>query len=151
MDPFSITASVASLLSFSGSCAKDLRKLIHTARSAPTEILALTNELADLNILLADLNNTSQAIERAPIRSQADGDFLIALAVQLGKAESKLTQLHSLASTFSTRATDGSIKFQRYKWLRNKSSAIKVQRELAEVRQSLGLLFASNTAYVFLC
>jgi hypothetical protein len=149
MDPLSITASAVSLLSFSGSCAKDLRKLIHSVRNAPTEILALTNELADLNVLLADLNNTSQAIERAPVRSQADRDFLIALVAQLAKADSKITQLHSLASTFSTRTADGSIKFQRYAWLKGRSSAIKMQRELAEVRQSLGLLFASNAAYVF--
>jgi hypothetical protein len=148
MDPLSITASIVSLLSFSGSCAKDLRKLIHTVRNAPTEILALTNELADLNVLLADLNNTSHAIERAPVRSQADRDFLIALAAHLAKADLKLSQLHTLACTFSTRTADGNLKFQRYKWLKNKSSAIKVQRELAEVRHSLALLFSSNTAYV---
>jgi hypothetical protein len=75
MDPLSVIASTVSLLSFSGSCAKGLRKLIHTVRSAPIEILALTNELADLNILLADLNNTSHAIDRAPVRSQSDRDF----------------------------------------------------------------------------
>jgi hypothetical protein len=146
MDPLSITASLVSLLSFSGSCAKDLRKLIHTVRNAPTEILALTNELADLNVLLADLNNTSQAIERAPVQSQADREFLIALAAQLAKADSKLMQLDSLASILSTRTSDGDAKFQRSIWLKKKSLAIRIQQELAEIRQSLGLLFTSNTA-----
>jgi hypothetical protein len=146
MDPLSITASAASLLSFSGSCAKYLRKLIHTVRNAPTEILALTNELADLNVLLADVNNTSQAIERAPVRSQADSDFLNALSAQLAKAESKIEQLHALAYSLSTRTNDGDTKFQRYIWLKKKSSAIRIQQELAEIRQSLSLLFTSNTA-----
>src|SRR5438045_1243530 len=85
MDPLSISASVAALLSFSGSCAQHLRSLVHTVRNAPIEILALTNELADLNVLLADVSTTSQAIERVPTRDQADRDFLRALLPRLAQ------------------------------------------------------------------
>lgn len=58
-DPVSAAASLVTLISFSAGCAKQLSKLIQTFRHAPEEILALSNEVNDLNVILAQVEATS--------------------------------------------------------------------------------------------
>src|SRR5580698_9749788 len=111
MDPLSISASVVGLLGFSGSCAKQLRQLIHNVRYAPTEILALSNEVADLNVLLTDVEATSQAIENASTRDEAQSNFVNAVTSHLAKARSRLVQLDTLTAALFTHAPDRSVKF----------------------------------------
>ena len=62
MDPFSITVGLRSLLSFSGSCAINLHRVVHNARYALDEILAIANEVSDENVLLSDIEVTDKAL-----------------------------------------------------------------------------------------
>ena len=146
MDPLTITAALVQFIGFSGSCAKLLRRVIRDANQAPDEILALSNEISDLNILLSDLEATNRVIGQA--RSpEARLEVSDAISAQLVKARSILVLLESLASELFTTLPGERLKFQRYKWLRKKSSVIDLQHGLTGVKRSLALLLASITAY----
>jgi hypothetical protein len=147
MDPLSITASVASLLSFSAACGTHLHKIIHNLRHAPDEILALSNEITDLNLILADLEATCQSIESSdspPTQSRAE--FNGALTTQLINARSKLIQLNSLGTSLLVSMPDGRTKFRKYTWVRKKSFVVALRRDLVDVKRNIGILLASTTA-----
>jgi hypothetical protein len=146
MDPLSVTAALVQFLVFSGNCAKLFRKVIRDANHAPDEILALSNEISDLNILLSDLEASNRVIEQVR-DSQSRPDISDAIGAQLLKARSILILLESLASELFTAPPGERPKFQRYKWLRKKSLVLDLQRDLANVKRSLALLLASITAY----
>jgi hypothetical protein len=146
MDPLSITAAVVSFLSFSGSCAKHLRRLIHAANHAPDEILAMSNEISDINLILNDIENTNRTIETSGAQGQASPDLNSALSEQLVIARSKIVQLEALSSKLFIRLPNGTMEFQRYAWVRKRSKAISSQRDLRKVKRSLDLLLSSATA-----
>jgi len=149
MDPFSITGGVITFLGFSGACAKRLRKLIHDTKHAPDEILAISNEISDLNIVLSDLEAASRTIENASAVAQSslpEPDFGHAVTDQLAKARLKLHQLDSLLSELYITLPNGRNKFQRLSWIRKKGLATVLQRDLVNIRRTLGLLLASKSA-----
>jgi phage tail sheath gpL-like len=55
MDPFSATASAVALLGAGVTCARILRNLIKDFRDAPLELIAMSNEVNDLNAVLAEI------------------------------------------------------------------------------------------------
>jgi hypothetical protein len=147
MDPLSITAALVSFLSFSGSCSSQLRRIIRDTNHAPDEILALSNEISDLNILLSDLEVASRDIENSS-QSQSGHSIAHAIKGQLAKAKSTLVQLGSHASELFDVLPDGSLRFQRYMWIREKSKVTTLQQDLVGIKRSLALMLASATAYV---
>ena len=147
MDPLSISTAVAAFISFSGSCAQLLRRVIRDANHAPDEILALSNEISDLNVLLSDLEATSRAIEQLHNpENSPDIPTADAISSQLVKARSILLVLEALASELFTALPGGKLKFQKYKWIRKKSLVLEMRQDLISIKRSLGLLLASTTA-----
>ena len=111
MDPLSIGTAVVTFLAFSNSCAKQLRRVIRDANHAPNEILALSNEISDLNILLSDLGVASRDIENTN-ECRSGHNITHAVNSQLAKAKATLVQLESCASELFDTLPDGSLKFQ---------------------------------------
>lgn len=116
MDPLSITAALVSFLAFFSSCTSQLRRVIRDANHAPDEILALPNEISDLNILLSDLKVASREIENSS-PPHSGHDVSQAINSQLDKAKATLVQLQTCASELYDTLPDGSLKFQRYMWI----------------------------------
>lgn len=74
MDPFSATASAVALLGAGVACARTLRTLIKDFRDAPLELIALSNEVNDLNAVLAEIE-VAQVDGRSEV-SKAQEDIL---------------------------------------------------------------------------
>lgn len=147
MDPLSISTAVVTFIGFSGSCAQLLRRVIRDANHAPDEILALSNEISDLNVLLSDLEVTSRAIEQLYISEHSTAISIAdAINSQLMKARSILLDLEALGSELFAASPTGKIKFQKYKWIRKKSLVLEMRQDLISIKRSLGLLLASATA-----
>src|SRR5271154_5155637 len=116
MDAISFTAAVIQLLGVTGACAKSLRKLIHTAKHAPDEILAILNEISDLNLILSDLESLTQTEESIALSDHLgvpEPDFNRLISNQLNKAKAKLGDLQSLVDELCTTLPNGFLKFQR--------------------------------------
>jgi hypothetical protein len=145
MDPLTITAALVSFLAFSSSCASQLRRVIRNANHALDEILALSNEISDLNILLSDLEVASREIENSS-PPHSGHDVSQAINSQLDKAKATLVQLQTCASELYDTLPDGSLKFQRYIWIWKKSKMTASQQDLVGIKRSLALMLASATA-----
>jgi hypothetical protein len=146
MDPLSISAALVAFLGASGSCAKILRSVIHNANHAPDEILALSNEISDINILLSDLEATSRIIEQAGDPAEQSA-LSMALRTHLKKARSILVLLENVASDLYSVLPNGRYKFQKLKWMQKKSSVLGLQHDLVDVKRSLNLILSSTAAY----
>ena len=57
MDVISSAAIIIQLLGISRFCPKTLRTPIHTTKHVPTGILAISNEINDLNFILSNLES----------------------------------------------------------------------------------------------
>lgn len=128
-----------------------LRKLVHTTKHAPDEILAISNEISDLNLILSDLESLIQAEEiiNLPDHFNApEPDFNRSITTQLNKAKAKLGELQSLINELCTTLPNGSLKFQRIAWTRKRGHAVALQQDLANVKGTLKLILDAKNAYV---
>ena len=130
-------------------CANKLRKLIHTTKHAPDEILAIANEINDLNLILTDLENFIDAEDSItmPDRSVTpEPDFNRSFSNQLNKAKAKVGELQSLVNELCATLPNGSLKFRRMTWTRKKSLAIALQQDLVNIKGTLKLILNAKNA-----
>ncbi|KAK0512762.1 hypothetical protein JMJ35_004779 [Cladonia borealis] len=138
-DPFSIIAVTQTGLSV----AQALTKLIQALRSAPDELLALSNEVWNLKLVLDDLQELESS-HNAPSAHKLDVvhalvyqiriklDTLSSLTVQWGR-------LSQWGDSFSIRRRD------RFSWLKEKARFMKLQSELRELRSNLSTAVGTKT------
>lgn len=139
-DPFSIFAGAVSVTDVAVKTSLKLGSLISDFRGAPTLILALSNEVIEIRVVLERVKESQQAVQslRNP---QHDAAFLAALDDQLTKAKTIVTDLESLITTLST----GNSPTERFRWLRKKKHAADLKDELKAVRERINeLLVAYN-------
>lgn len=119
-----LIASVATLTEV----ALKLKKLVVRLRDAPEELLALFNEVTDLRFLFTEIEKA--AIERPDSQAR--------LSKMLKFADERLDSLN----LFLQKIDKVDVKLvDRLVWLRYRSSVVKLQSELHEVRSQLtGLL-----------
>ena len=129
MDP----ASIAGLISFAGDCAGVLGKVVKTLHQAPNEILSLHNELSDLRLVLMEYNDLSNSTaSKDGALSSLQNEYKNCVQ----RAHTTLDELARLnAQLFNEK--QGHRHFDRYAWLRKKSTAIRLQKDLTTTRQNL--------------
>jgi Fungal N-terminal domain of STAND proteins len=89
MEPLSLTASIIAVLTAANTVAHGLVKL-RGFKNAPDELLALMNEVSDLQVILEEVNEISRT-------QGVHGDRLsLNLAQLLIRAKSTLLKLHRL-------------------------------------------------------
>ena len=88
-EPFSIIASTVGVVDFAGGLLTQIRNLIRGWKDAPSLILALANETADLNTVLVHMQIARQTANVETI----DPEFVAALDKQLQKARAELDLL----------------------------------------------------------
>lgn len=145
MDPLSITAAAVSFVALAGTCGRRLNNILSTAKHAPTEILALANEVSDLNLIINDIDSLRINSMCGDDCDLSSIDLQLALSTQLSKAKDNLLCLQELIDQVFVNA-NGQAIFSRQKWVRKKSLAISLKREMVEVKRNLTLLLASVTA-----
>ena len=112
--------------------------MIRDWKNAPSLILALANEIADLKTVLLHLQNARDIMR---ITDSLDSNFTAALDQQLRKAQAELHLLDNLSRELSN--TNGAAR--RRKCLMKKSDASNMQVELRDVRTKIrDLLLAHN-------
>ena len=140
-DPLSVIASVVTLLDTGAKSASHLRRLIHHFRHADDELIALSNEVNDLRVVLTEVEFASQDTTFLP-RTQ----LLAALSTQLSKAETKLVELEALVQSISQPLLSGALEANKIAWLSKKTTAKRLQVDLRDVRLKIFTLLSIKTA-----
>ena len=127
MDPISIAAFVIGILGVADQCVDGLERL-RKVRQAPVEYLALINEIADLQVVLAQII----AFDRQRQWPPSDGS-VIALRAQLRRAEDQLVKLNDLVHR-ELKKPEG---VNRIRWAFNRDSVASQQQGLRTTRSNL--------------
>ena len=132
MDPFSLTAGILTLLSAGGTIGKALKKII--TLNPPDVLLALNNEVVDLQIVVKDVSNVlrrhSEVTQAAPVSS---------ICFALDKSKRTLLNLESLIAYELTTTTgkDNELRLDRSAWLRLEPEVLKLKNDIRDDRVRL--------------
>ena len=156
-EPVSLTASLITIIQIATSCIRWTSRAVQSYHNAPSEFLALSNEINDSHLVLVEILRTLQNISRS---NQADADRQAeALRMQMDRAYPLLIDIQSLIMHTSTYTTSNSRKVQILGWFRQRSKMKHLQEELRTIREKLQMLltlynaladsFASGSLFVF--
>ena len=140
-DPLSITASVIAVLGAAEGVSKTLAR-IKSLRHAPTEVLALINEVSDLRIILGE-------VERYVIRDVSSPvEQLQTMSTLVERAMDSLLELDQLIQYRLLKATSRSTepKISRREWAAAKPVIERYRQGLRDIRLNiLNQLVVINT------
>ena len=134
MDPLSILQ----IAETAGSVARKLSQIIKNLREAPNEVLALSNELWNLQIILEDWRGIQQDLVGRLPESTSKKDVGGALLFQ---ARIKLDELNNLVRQWGKLSQYGDSwnmgRRDRFLWLRDKKHVVHLQGALRELRSNI--------------
>lgn len=139
-DPFSIVAVTETGLKV----AQLLTNIIKDLRDAPDELLALSNEMWNLKLLLDDVQELERSSdERSAGKLDAVKALVYQTRIKLDKLSTMTTQWGRLSpwgDSFNMGRRD------RFLWLKEKRRVTKLQNELRELRFNLSTAIGTKTS-----
>lgn len=130
MDPLSLTASIVAVIGAADTMGKGLRRIV-ALKDVPDIILALNNEVAELRVLLQEIDSLLFGRHQ----STASRQYLhSSLLPNVLRAKDKLRALESLLE-HRLKKTDGGI--DKIAWLRVEDKVRRIQKELRETRLNI--------------
>ncbi|CAM1507507.1 Fc.00g071480.m01.CDS01 [Cosmosporella sp. VM-42] len=140
-EAISLIASVAGLLDIALRSSKALHSLQSHLRNAPDLIRALSNEVADISVVLARVEDMKNASKAAGLNVPNSAAILVDVEVQLRKAKTILIDLDALTKKLAAETP----KLKRVKWCLKKSRASDLQSGLKEVRTKINELLVAHS------
>ena len=132
MDPLSLTASIIAIVGAGSTLAQTVKK-IASLRGAPAVLLALNNEIADLQLALhaiIDVYEGGHTVQESTAAS------LSSTLLQIRTSIEQLVGLVARVQKPSNGPTDG-LKLNRVAWLREQSRLNGVNNDIRDCRQKL--------------
>ena len=147
MSPKSAFISLATVSTLAATCGNCLRAIIQNSKntSVTSEILALSNEVSDLQAVLGEVEAHRQTCSDST-GSAAQAEEPDALTPHLLKrAHSRLLQLENLVLGSIKLGRHNEIVIQRTAWLRKRRSYAAIIQDLREIKQNIILIATSQT------
>ncbi|KAH7356450.1 hypothetical protein BKA65DRAFT_207463 [Rhexocercosporidium sp. MPI-PUGE-AT-0058] len=117
-----------------------MHKLIVSMRQAPDVVLALSNELSDLALVLLEIKTTVHDNANLPPESRER------LAILLSRVQPKVNDIESLASRLSEAGSSSTfLKLGRLAWIDGKAKANVLQKDLRIIRLNISAILAANS------
>ena len=130
MDPLSITAGLLAIFDAGGKVGKGLRLLIQL-KDAPDALLALNNEVTDLQCVVQDVDNLLQ-------HHSEENALPSSITRHLDQAKATVLALERLiAYDLTTIATNGFKRVDRSSWLRAESKVTAMKQKVKDAKLSL--------------
>ena len=148
-----MSASLTTVTKLTDTCGSHLRSVLKTdPTSIPDEILALSNEISDLSIVLNEVEANHEAVVRSIVTTEQVGrtDFWTSDLIQ--RAHSKLVELNNLVSRSieEGRQNEGITRRGFWRQKKNLSKASLLMQDLRDMKQNIMLMLASKNVYVSL-
>ena len=151
MDPLSLTASIIAIIGVGGQAAKAVRKLA-SLKGAPDLVLALNNEIADLHLVVAAIQDVfkRQQTSGVPFLDNRAREINVDANVtnSLAQANEKVTELDALYKRFNISISGTNIKFNKATWLREQKRVKRMQEDIKNVRLKLAAALGVLNSYV---
>ena len=134
-DPLSITASIIAVVGAAEGITKTLAKF-KSIRNAPDELLALINEVSDLNIILS---NVQSYIIHNTQKPQISQEELQNISTLINRAKEKLLELDQLIQyqLVKPESIPDRLKVSRREWLRARGTIEKLRQSLRDIRLNI--------------
>jgi Fungal N-terminal domain of STAND proteins len=142
-DPFSISVSILTVLGSGMTVAKTLNSLISGYKTAPAAILALSNEVSDLILLVQEIRDRGLG-----------GETAAKLSIFLDRAESKLKEVQLFVESVGVLGASkpNRMRYEKLSWAAKKSrKADELKRDLHDVKLSIILVLSTATMYQSAC
>ena len=153
MDPLSLTAGIIAVLGVGGQVAKGIEKLA-TARGTPDLVLALNNEISDLQVVvlaIEDLFNKQQTTGIPfPGNRTSEANLDTCITNSLSQASGIVVDLEAFYTRLNvvTSKSTGTINFEKSLWIRKQRKIEKLKEDLRNVRLKLMTALGALNAYV---
>jgi hypothetical protein len=137
-DPLSLATGIVSVIALTTAASKALHRLIVSMRQAPQALLSLSNELADLAVVILEVKNVVDSGKDLPPRSRER------LAILLMRAKPKVDEIEKLATDLTRAGSKSRLNFSRMTWMDGKAKAAGIQKELRVFRLNIAAILAAN-------
>ena len=149
-DPISLGASIIAVAGACTATAKYTIRLTEDFLNAPKELVALSNEVSDLSVVLLQVQRQyctggDQLGRRA---TDADYDVDKALENQLNLAKQCLTEMDEFSRAISSDSAPGQVYVNRIAWVRRRSKVGKLRSGLESARKNIDLILTIKLQYV---
>ena len=143
-EPISIAASIFTLL---GACRASTRLAVDTynrIQNAPQELIATSNELADLSVILLQIRKIYQLDPglQSPSTESMNHDVDTVLAVELNRAKELVADLDTLVTSLKKSLPGGKFTTDRIGWYRKKNTADKIGGGIKSAKTNLHFLLS---------
>ncbi|KAI0410478.1 ankyrin repeat-containing domain protein [Xylaria grammica] len=140
MDPLSLTASIIAVITAAGQISKGLRSL-YELRHAPQEVLALANEVNELQALLYLVQKATSNVSTSDLAAE---DQLI-LKRLLNSAKEPLEELDGLIAVCIRKADTGNVEsgicsnISFTAWMRSRKSVGALKKRLVRAHRNISI------------
>ena len=143
MDPLSIAASAITVAALAASTCRTFSELRSFCRSLPDRLHALNNEVADTEIVLAQLATVFS--KRTSLIDEAEHQVTLEL---LSQASVALSQLQDILKGFTgLRDRSKFVLIQASAWRKEQSNLERLQANIKRVKCTLGIMLGASNSY----
>lgn len=143
MDPLSITAAIVGIGAVATTTANAFKELRKTCKTLPGRLHALSNEVADLELVLCEVAAlTAKRTCDSPLEDQE-----VHIRHLLDQAESKLTELKGIVDTITTVVKSAKVPIARaHAWRRIQPRLQALQDDIKTIKCSLNVMLGASNS-----
>ena len=150
-DPLSVGSGIVTLICACTAIGKCTVSFIGALRDAPLELLMLSNEVNDINVILSEISYSSLANTEGqnniPITQPNALMGNKAVVTHVRHLKEQIIELNDFVMSLRRQSPDsGSIEIDRLGWGRKKKLGLRLQRKLAETKHEFHFLLDATTA-----
>ncbi|KAK5659560.1 hypothetical protein OQA88_762 [Cercophora sp. LCS_1] len=138
VDPLTAITAITQLLDISARTSSGLHHLYRSFKNGPDIILALSNEVADLSLVLDSIHGAKRSLMR--LKGSEHRRFVDTLTSQLAQAEETLAKIDSITRKLLRQGRSA----QRVRWILYQSKAALLKDEMREVRRRINELMTAE-------
>ena len=143
MDPLSIAASAITVAALAASTCLTFSELRSLCKSLPGRLHALNNEVADTEIVLAELAAVFR--KRTSLIEEAEQQVTLGL---LSKARFALSQLQDILKGFTVLCDRFKlVLIQAHAWRKEQPKLGRLQDDIMRVKCTLGIMLGASISY----
>lgn len=147
MDPLSITASIIAVAGLAASTGRAFQELRSLCKTLPGRLHALSNEVADIELVLNQVAAVFEERGNDPILRT----HVSSIPKLVAGANSKLEELRSIIQRLSQLCRSSRAPlYGAYIWRKDQPRLQALQEDIRSIKCSLNILLGASNSYVYI-